>query len=90
MLQGSCPAPMVCKCAQSRLILTSWTVACQAPLSMEFSRQEYWNGLPFPPPGDLPDSGIEPVCPTLAGRFFTTQPPGVPTDFLGSHWFPKY
>ena len=51
-----------------------WTVALQAPLSMEFSRQEYWSGLPFPSPGDLPDRGIEPVFPTspaLAGGFFT-------------------
>ena len=52
-----------------------WTVACQAPLSMEFSRQEYWSGLPFSPPGDLPDPGTEPMSlmsPTLAGGFFTT------------------
>jgi len=54
--------------------------SCQAPLSMEFSRQEYWSGLPFPPPGDLPDPGIEPVSLVslaLAGRFFTTPPPGI-------------
>ena len=54
---------------------TPWTVARQAPLSMGFSRQEYWNGLPFPPPRDLPDPGMEPmslVSPVLAGRFFTT------------------
>ena len=44
---------------------TPWTVARQAPLSMEFSRQEYWNGLPFPTPGDLPNPGIEHVCPAL-------------------------
>jgi len=43
---------------------------------MEFSRQEYWSGLPFPSPGDLPDSGIEPVSPALAGDFFTPAPPG--------------
>ena len=56
-----------------------WTVACQAPLSMEFSRQEYWNGLPFPIPGDSPNPRIElasPVSPALAGEFFTTAPPG--------------
>ena len=52
--------------------------ACQAPLSMGFSRQEYWSGLPFPPPGDLPDPGIKPMYPTLAGGFFTTEPPGKP------------
>ena len=56
-----------------RLSATPWTVACQAPLSMEFSRQEYQSGLPFPPPGHLPDPGIEPVSPALAGRFFTTS-----------------
>ena len=59
-----------------RLFSPVWTVASQAPLSMGFSRQEYWSGLPFPPPGDLPDSGIEPeslMSPALAGRFFTTD-----------------
>ena len=58
---------------------TPWIVACQAPLSMEFSRQEYWSGLPFPPPGDLPNPGIKPVSPTspvLAGGFFATETPG--------------
>ena len=66
-------------CAQSlshvRLFLTPWPVACQAPLSMEYSRQENWGGLPFPPPGDLPDPGNAP--PALAVRFFTTELPGV-------------
>ena len=60
---------------------TLWTVACQGPLFMRFSRQEYWRGLPFPSLGDLPDSGIKPaslMSPTLAGRFFTTEPPGKP------------
>ena len=55
-----------------RLFVTPWTVAHQAPLSIEFSRQEYWSGLPFPSPGDLPDPGIEPTSPTspsLAGRY---------------------
>ena len=55
--------------------MTSWTVARQAPLSMEFSRQEYWSALPCPPPGDLPDLVMEPtslMSPELAGRFFTT------------------
>ena len=54
-------------------LATPWTVACQTPLSMRFSRQEYWRGLPFPSSGDLPNSGIEPVSlasPVLAGRFF--------------------
>ena len=45
-------------------------------MSMGFSRQEYWSGLPFPSPGDLPDPGIKPLSPALAGRFFTTEPPG--------------
>ena len=56
--------------------LTLWTVALQAPLSMGFSRQEYWNELPFPPPGDRPDPGIELtslLSPALAGRFFTIR-----------------
>ena len=48
-----------------RLFATSWTVVYQAPLSMGFSRQEYWSGLPFPSPGDLPDPGIEPGSPAL-------------------------
>ena len=58
------------------LFVSLWTVAHQAPQSMGFSRQEYWSGLPFPPPGDLPDPGIKPVSlvsPALAGGFFTTS-----------------
>ena len=51
-------------------LLTPWAVACQAPLSMGFSRQEYWSGLPFPSPGDLPDPGIEPGPPALQADFF--------------------
>ena len=58
------------------LFVTPWTGACQAPLSMEFSRQEYWSGFPLPPPGDLPDPGIESVSPALEGGFFTAKPPG--------------
>ena len=58
--------------------MTIWTVARQAPLSLEFPRQEHWSELPFPPPGDLPDPGVEPVSSALAGVFFTTQPPGKP------------
>jgi len=53
-----------------------WTVACQALLSMGFSRQEYWSGLPFPFPGDLPNPGIKPTSPALAGRFFAVEPLG--------------
>jgi len=47
---------------------------------MEFSRQGYWSGLSFPPPGDLPDPGIEHVSPASSGRFFTTEPPGKPLE----------
>ena len=54
-----------------RLFATLWTVARQAPPSMGFSTQEYWSGLPFPSPGDLPDSGIEPTSPTLQADAFT-------------------
>ena len=60
----------------SPALATPWTVAHQAPLSMEFSRQEYWSGLPFPSPGDLPDSGTEPASLSsraLEGGFFTTS-----------------
>ena len=65
-----------------QLFVTPWTVARQAPLSTGFPRQEYWRGLPFPPPGDLPDPGINPTSPALAGRFFTTEPPGKPFEKL--------
>ena len=58
-----------------RLFATLWTVARQAPLSMGFSRQEYWSGLLFPSPGDLANPGIEPASPAWAGGFFTTAPP---------------
>ena len=58
---------------------TPWTIVCQAPLSLGFSRQEYWSELPFPPPGDLPYPGIKPMSPespALADGVFTTKPPG--------------
>ena len=61
-----------------RLFATPWTVACQAPLSMRFFRQEYWNGLPFPTPGDLPIPGIESRSPTLPEDSLPSQPPGKP------------
>ena len=66
---------------QQRTVPDSVTLAHEAPLSMEFSRQEYWTVLPFPSPGDLPNPGMEPksaVSPALLGRFFTTGPPGKP------------
>jgi len=69
----------LCVWAQSHsvvsLFVTSWTIGHQAPLSMVFSRQEYWSGLPFTTPGDTPDLGIEPTfleSPALVGGFFTT------------------
>ena len=62
----------------SNIFATPWTEAYQAPLSMEFPRQEYWSGLPFASPEDLPDPGIELTSPALAGEFFTTEPPGKP------------
>ena len=72
-----------CVCSVIWLFVTLWTVTCQTPLSMGFSRQEYWSELLYPPPGYLPNPGIEPVSlasPTLADRVFTTAPPGKPTD----------
>ena len=74
----------VCVCVLSRfrhvqLFAIPWTVAHQAPLSMGSPSQEYCSGMPFPPPGDLPDSGIEPAPPVscaLADGFFTSEPPG--------------
>ena len=70
-----------CMLSHVRLFVTSWTVARQAPLSMGFSRQEHWNGLPFPPLGDFPDPEIgteSPVSPALAGGLFTPGLPGKP------------
>ena len=78
-----CVCVCVCVCALNRVRLfeTPKTIARQAPLSVEFSRQEYWNRLSFPPPGDLPDPEREPgssASPALAGGFFTTAPTGKP------------
>ena len=61
-------------------LVTPWTVAHQALLSMEFSRQEYWSGLPFPPPGDLPDPGIEPRSPALQADSLLMELQGKPTE----------
>ena len=58
-----------------QLLVTPWTVACQAPLSMEFPRQEYWHGEPFPSPGDLPNAGIESRSPSLQADFLPSEPP---------------
>ena len=65
---------MLSRFSHVQLFAILWTAVHQAPLSMRFSRQEYWSGLPFPPPGDLSNPGIAPACPmspALAGRFFT-------------------
>ena len=59
--------------------VTPWTVTHHVPLSMGFSRQEYWSGLPFPPPGDLPDPGIEPGSPALQPDSLLSEPPGKQT-----------
>ena len=63
-----------------QLFATLWTVVYQAPLSMGFSRQEYWSGLPFPSPADLPDPGIEPRSPELQADALTSEPPGKPQN----------
>ena len=73
---------MPCMLNRVQLFVIPWTVDCQAPLSMEFSRKEYCSELPFPTPGDLPNPGIEPVFPALAGGYFITEPPGKPAGVL--------
>ena len=67
-----------CSVAKLGLFATSWTVARQAPLSMGFPRQEYWSGLPFTSPGDLPDPGLEPRSPALQTDSLPSEPPGKP------------
>ena len=74
----------ICVCLVASDSATLWTVTHQAPLSMGFSRQDYWSELPFPSAADLPDLGIKPMAPALAGRFvclffITTEPPGTPS-----------
>ena len=64
-----------------RLFATPWTVAYQAPPSMGFSKQEYWSGLAFPSPGDLPDPGIEPRSPAFQADALTSEPPGKPQSY---------
>ena len=70
-----------------QLVATPWTVAHQGPPSMEFSRQEYWSGLPFPSPGDRPDLTIEPGSPTLQADTLPSEPPG---KFKNQHPAPDY
>ena len=76
------PTCLVTLLSHVRLFGTPWTVAHQAPPSMEFSRQEYWSGLPFPSPGDLPDPGIEPGSPALEADALPPEPPGNPPTCL--------
>ena len=71
------------------LFVTPWTVAHKGPLSMGFTRQDYWSGLLCTPSGDLPDPGIEPTSPAFASRFFITEPPAKPhmrCNFLREHF----
>ena len=79
----------VCVCARvlscfsrDQLFAAPWTIAHQAPLSMGFSRQEYWSGLPRPPPGDLPDPGIKPVSPALQADSLQLSHWGSPGEFI--------
>ena len=65
-------------------LATPWTVACQVPPTMGFSRQEYWSGLPFPTPGDLPNPRIEPRSPALQADSLLTEPLGKPHGHMGS------
>ena len=85
MFVHACVFVCIHSVAQSCLILCNpiWTVAHQAPLSMEFSRQEYCSGLPFPSPRDLPDPEIESMSPVLSGIVFTTAPAGKPEQTVG-------
>ena len=84
------PVPLLCVCAQSlsfvQLFATSCTVARQAPLSTEFSRQECWSRLPFPASGYLPSPGIKIASLALAGRFFIAAPPGKSHNFASQKW----
>ena len=71
----------MCACSVTSVVsdsATPWTTAHQSPLSTGFSRQEYWSGLPFPTPGDLPKPGMEPASPALAGELLPLLPPGKP------------
>ena len=74
--------------APSLLFGTTWTVACQAPLAMRFSGQEYWSGLPCSSPGDLPEPGIKPLSPALQADSLLSEPLGKPQDYKeGLHKF---
>ena len=73
-----CQNEVTQSCPTQSEVTTPWTIAYQAPSSVGFSRQEYWSGLPFPSPGDLPDPGIEPRSPALEADALTSEPPGKP------------
>ena len=79
-ISAPCPHPpwitMLSLISHVRLCVTPWTIVCKAPLSMGFSRQEYWSGLPCPPPGDLPDTGIEPGSSALQADYLPCEPSG--------------
>ena len=72
-----------------RLFATPWTIAYHAPQSMEFSKQEYWSGLPFSSPGDLPNPGIKPWSPTLQADALLSKPPGKPIFLLSAFYVPS-
>ena len=81
------------KCSDSHTVVSQlfaalWTVAHQAPLSLEFSRQEYWSGLPFPSPGDRPDPGTEPGSPALQADSLPSEPPGKPLVAVSGGYSP--
>ena len=78
-------ACMLSRFSLVRLFVTLWTIAHQAPVSMEFSRQEYWSGLPFPSPGDLPDPAIKPMSLALQAGSLPSEPPGKPKDTVTRH-----
>ena len=74
-----------------QIFTTPWTLACQAPLSMKFSKQEYWSGLPFPSPGNLPDPGIKSRYPAMQADSLPSEPPGKPRYTLQlSNSVPRY
>ena len=77
-------------CSVASDFATPWTVAYQAPPSMGFSRQEYWSGLPFPSPGDLPNPGIDPGSPTLQADALTSEPPHKTIWHIVFGFFPPY
>ena len=76
------PGVNACVLSHVWLFVTPWTVVCQAPLSIGFSTQKYWNGLPSPPPGDLFNPGIEPASPALWSDSLSAEPPGNPQPWM--------